>query len=88
VRRFSGGFYETFGEDAVRAAKILGITLTKLRGIRAKRLWLVFRIILLALICPNWSKQGFAWPICDQRRSMTKTIVNEVFTELVTQEFQ
>jgi DNA mismatch repair ATPase MutS len=32
VRRFSGGFYETFGEDAVRASKILGITLTKLAG--------------------------------------------------------
>jgi DNA mismatch repair protein MutS len=39
-------FYETFGEDAVRASKILGIVLTKRgAGLKRKRRWLVFRII-------------------------------------------
>jgi DNA mismatch repair protein MutS len=43
-----GDFYETFGEDAVRASKILGITLTK-----QKLRWLVFLIILSIPICLN-----------------------------------
>ena len=40
-----GDFYETFGEDAVRAAKILNITLTA-RNNGGDMNWRVFRIIL------------------------------------------
>ena len=42
-----GDFYETFGSDAVRASKILGIILTK-RELEApaKQSWLGFPIIL------------------------------------------
>jgi len=41
-----GDFYETFGDDAVRASKILGITLTKRgAGSETETALAVFRII-------------------------------------------
>lgn len=41
-----GDFYETFGEDAIRASKILGIVLTKRRRFRnGNGIGLDFRII-------------------------------------------
>ena len=49
-----GDFYETFGEDAVRAAGILGITLTKeVQVLKRKRRWPVSRIILSIRIYPS-----------------------------------
>ena len=50
-----GDFYETFGEDAVKAAKILDIILTKRgAGSRAKQNWLDFLTIHLIRIYLNW----------------------------------
>ena len=43
-----GDFYETFGEDAIKAAGILGIVLTRRANGAATR------IIRLILICLNW----------------------------------
>ena len=50
-----GDFYETFGSDAVKAANILDIILTK-RGAEAKvkRNSLAFPTTLLTLIFPSW----------------------------------
>lgn len=49
-----GDFYETFGQDAVKAAGILGIILTKRgAGSTSKPNWLGFHIIRLTPICPN-----------------------------------
>lgn len=52
-----GDFYETYADDAVIASEILGITLTKRSGGAGKkkmlRLWLVFHIMHLTLICPS-----------------------------------
>ena len=42
-----GDFYETFGKDAVKASKILGIILTKRgAGVKQKQNWQGFRTIL------------------------------------------
>lgn len=50
-----GDFYETYAEDAVAAAKILGITLTKRNngGTEKTQKWLVSRIMHSILTCLN-----------------------------------
>ena len=53
-----GDFYETFGEDAIVASKVLGITLTKRNnGAASEMNWLVFRTMHLIPTCTNWLKQ-------------------------------
>ena len=50
-----GDFYETFGEDAIKASKILDIVLTKRANGSASHIELaVFLIILWTIIFPNW----------------------------------
>jgi len=50
-----GDFYETFGEDAVKASSVLGITLTKRNNGAAASLELAgFLIIHWIPICTNW----------------------------------
>ncbi len=82
-----GDFYETFGEDAVRAAKILGITLTK-RGNGSERETALagFPHHSLNTYLPKLVKAGLRVAICDQLEDpkMTKTIVKRGVTELVT----
>ncbi len=82
-----GDFYETFGEDAIRAAKILGITLTKRgNGSESETALAGFPHHSLNTYLPKLVKAGLRVAICDQLEDpkMTKTIVKRGVTELVT----
>lgn len=82
-----GDFYETFGDDAVRAAKILGITLTKRGAGSATETALAgFPHHSINTYLPKLVKAGLRVAICDQLEDpkMTKTIVKRGVTELVT----
>ncbi|MFA5556937.1 MAG: DNA mismatch repair protein MutS [Flavobacteriaceae bacterium] len=82
-----GDFYETFGEDAVRAARILGITLTKRgNGSESETALAGFPHHSLNTYLPKLVKAGLRVAICDQLEDpkMTKTIVKRGVTELVT----
>lgn len=82
-----GDFYETFGEDAVRTARILGITLTKRgNGSESETALAGFPHHSLNTYLPKLVKAGLRVAICDQLEDpkMTKTIVKRGVTELVT----
>ncbi len=82
-----GDFYETFGEDAVRASKILGITLTKRgAGSPTETALAGFPHHSINTYLPKLVKAGLRVAICDQLEDpkMTKTIVKRGVTELVT----
>ena len=82
-----GDFYETFGEDAVRAARILGITLTKRgAGSETETALAGFPHHSINTYLPKLVKAGLRVAICDQLEDpkMTKTIVKRGVTELVT----
>lgn len=82
-----GDFYETFGEDAVRAAGILGITLTKRgAGSETETALAGFPHHSINTYLPKLVKAGLRVAICDQLEDpkMTKTIVKRGVTELVT----
>lgn len=82
-----GDFYETFGEDAIRAAKILGIVLTKRGNGSASETALAgFPHHSLNTYLPKLVKAGLRVAVCDQLEDpkMTKTIVKRGVTELVT----
>ena len=82
-----GDFYETFGEDAVRAAKILGITLTKRgAGSETETALAGFPHHSINTYLPKLVKAGLRVAICDQLEDpkTTKTIVKRGVTELVT----
>ena len=82
-----GDFYETFGEDAVRASHILGIVLTKRGAGSATETALAgFPHHSLNTYLPKLVKAGLRVAICDQLEDpkMTKTIVKRGVTELVT----
>jgi DNA mismatch repair protein MutS len=82
-----GDFYETFGEDAVRASKILGIVLTKRgAGSETEMALAGFPHHSLNTYLPKLVKAGLRVAICDQLEDpkMTKTIVKRGVTELVT----
>jgi DNA mismatch repair protein MutS len=82
-----GDFYETFGEDAVRASKILGITLTKRgAGSETETALAGFPHHSINNYLPKLVKAGLRVAICDQLEDpkMTKTIVKRGVTELVT----
>lgn len=82
-----GDFYETFGEDAVRASKILGITLTKRKNGAAAYVELAgFPYHSLDTYLPKLVKAGNRVAICDQLEDpkLTKKIVKRGITELVT----
>ena len=82
-----GDFYETFGDDAVRASKILGITLTKRgAGSESETALAGFPHHSLNTYLPKLVKAGLRVAICDQLEDpkMTKTIVKRGVTELVT----
>ncbi len=82
-----GDFYETFGEDAIRSAKILGITLTK-RGAGSENETALagFPHHSINTYLPKLVKAGLRVAICDQLEDpkMTKSIVKRGVTELVT----
>ncbi|HEY0046422.1 MAG TPA: DNA mismatch repair protein MutS [Flavobacterium sp.] len=82
-----GDFYETFGEDAVRASKILGIILTKRgAGSETETALAGFPHHSLNTYLPKLVKAGLRVAICDQLEDpkLTKTIVKRGVTELVT----
>ena len=82
-----GDFYETFGDDAVRASKILGITLTKRgAGSPTETALAGFPYHSINTYLPKLVKAGLRVAICDQLEDpkMTKTIVKRGVTELVT----
>ncbi len=82
-----GDFYETFGEDAIRASKILGIVLTKRgAGSETETALAGFPHHSLNTYLPKLVKAGLRVAICDQLEDpkMTKTIVKRGVTELVT----
>ena len=82
-----GDFYETFGDDAVRASKILGITLTKRgAGSETETALAGFPHHSINTYLPKLVKAGLRVAICDQLEDpkTTKTIVKRGVTELVT----
>jgi len=82
-----GDFYETFGDDAVRAAKILGIIQTKRgTGSTSETALAGFPHHSLNTYLPKLVRAGCRVAICDQLEDpkMTKKIVKRGVTELVT----
>ncbi len=82
-----GDFYETFGEDAIHASRILGITLTKRNNGSAGSSELAgFPHHALDTYLHKLVKGGFRVAICDQLEDpkFAKGIVKRGVTEMVT----
>jgi len=81
-----GDFYETFGADAVKASKILGIILTHRNNGGDRTELAGFPHHSLNSYLPKLVKAGQRVAICDQLEDpkQTKTIVKRGVTELVT----
>ena len=82
-----GDFYETFGEDAIKASKILGIVLTKRANGSASHIELAgFPHHSVDTYLPKLVRAGYRVAICDQLEDpkMVKGIVKRGITELVT----
>lgn len=82
-----GDFYETFGEDAIKAAGILGIVQTKRgNGSESETALAGFPHHSLETYLPKLVRAGQRVAICDQLEDpkQTKTIVKRGVTELVT----
>ena len=82
-----GDFYETFGEDAVRASKVLDITLTKRgNGSVSETALAGFPHHALDTYLPKLVRAGHRVAICDQLEDprFVKGIVKRGVTELVT----
>lgn len=81
-----GDFYETFGEDAIRASKILGIVLTRRNNGGAHEELAGFPHHSLDNYLPKLVRAGERVAICDQLEdpSTAKGIVKRGVTELVT----
>lgn len=82
-----GDFYETFGEDAILASGVLGITLTRRANGAASFVELAgFPHHALDTYLPKLVRAGYKVAICDQLEDpkLAKTIVKRGITELVT----
>jgi DNA mismatch repair protein MutS len=82
-----GDFYETFGEDAIKAAEILGITLTRRANGAASYVELAgFPHHAIDTYLPKLVRAGQRVAICEQLEDpkLTKNIVKRGITELVT----
>jgi DNA mismatch repair protein MutS len=82
-----GDFYETFGEDAIKASKILGVVLTKRANGSASHIELAgFPHHSVDTYLPKLVRAGYRVAICDQLEDpkMVKGIVKRGITELVT----
>ena len=83
-----GDFYETYAEDAVEAADILGITLTKRNNGRENESTAMagFPYHALDTYLPKLVRAGRRVAICDQLEDpkLTKKLVKRGITELVT----
>ncbi len=81
-----GDFYETFGEDAVQVANILGIVLTKRNNGGSDVELAGFPHHSLDVYLPKLIRAGFRVAICEQleKPSKEKKIVKRGVTELIT----
>ena len=81
-----GDFYETFGEDAVKAADILGIVLTKRNNGGDDVELAGFPHHSMDVYLPKLVRAGFRVAICDQleKPSKEKKIVKRGVTDVVT----
>ena len=82
-----GDFYETYSTDAIVAAEILGITLTKRANGKGKTIEMAgFPHHALDTYLPKLVRAGIRVAICDQLEDpkMTKKLVKRGITELVT----
>lgn len=82
-----GDFYETFGEDAIKAAEILGITLTRRANGAASFVELAgFPHHAIDTYLPKLVRAGQRVAVCEQLEDpkMTKKIVKRGITELIT----
>ena len=82
-----GDFYETYSEDAIVAAEILGITLTKRANGQAKHVEMAgFPFHALDTYLPKLVRAGKRVAICDQLEDpkLAKKLVKRGITELVT----
>lgn len=82
-----GDFYETFGEDAIKASEILGITLTRRANGSASFVELAgFPYHAIDTYLPRLVRAGQRVAICEQLEDpkLTKKIVKRGITELVT----
>lgn len=77
-----GDFYETFGQDAIEASKILGITLTSRAGVELAG----FPYHAVDTYLPKLIRAGKRCAICEQLEDpkMVKGIVKRGITEVVT----
>src|SRR6476660_9270111 len=82
-----GDFYETFGEDAKKAAAVLGITLTKRSNGKASEIELAgFPHHAVDTYLPKLVRAGLRVAVCDQLEDpkLSKGIVKRGVTEMVT----
>ena len=81
-----GDFFETFGEDAERAAGILGITLTSRNNGGSDVPLAGFPQHALEVYLPKLVRAGFRVAVCEQleRPSKERKVVRRGITELVT----
>ena len=82
-----GDFYETFGEDAIKASKALGIVLTRRANGSASHIELAgFPHHSMDTYLPRLVKAGYRVAICDQLEDpkTTKTLVKRGITEMVS----
>ena len=82
-----GDFYETYGEDALTASKVLGIVLTKRSNASPDSIPMAgFPHHSLETYLPRLVRAGYKVAVCDQLEDpkLTKKIVKRGITELVT----
>ncbi len=81
-----GDFYETFGEDAVKASKALGIVLTNRNNGGSKIELAGFPHHAMDMYLPRLVRAGYRVAVCDQleKPSPYKKIVKRGVTEVVT----
>ena len=82
-----GDFYETYSSDAVTAAKVLGITLTRRNNKNQESTEMAgFPYHALDTYLPRFIRAGYRVAICDQLEDpkLTKKLVKRGITELVT----
>lgn len=81
-----GDFYETFGEDAIKASRVLGIVLTSRNNGGSNIELAGFPYHSMDLYLPRLVKAGFRVAICEQleKPSPHKKIVKRGVTEVVT----
>ena len=82
-----GDFYETYGDDALTASKVLGIVLTKRSSATPGAIPMAgFPHHSLETYLPRLVRSGYKVAVCDQLEDpkLTKNIVKRGITELVT----